>query len=270
MSTFVANKYFVWDVNPVIFKLGFLELRYYGVFFASGVIIAYYIALKIFHDKKYPEELLDKLTIYLIIGIILGAHFVHLLFYEPSAFYKNPIRIVQLGMGLASHGGGLGAMIAGYIFARRHKFSFYQMTDAVIVGGALTTSFIRIGNFFNSEILGKISDVPWAIIFARVDPYPRHPSQLYEAAMGLILFAILWYFYKKLSTQRPYGFLFYSFLAIYFSMRFTVEFFKDNQSEFTQAEQFITMGQWLSIPFVLVALYMLFIKGYAYVRKEKT
>lgn len=256
--------FFVWNVNPVLFKLGFIELRYYGIFFATGIILAYYFALKIFRDKNLAEDLLDKLTIYLVVGIVLGAHFVHLIFYEPSAFYNNPIRIVQLGMGLASHGGGLGAMLAGYLFAKKYKLPFYLLADSVIVGGALTTSFIRLGNLFNSEILGSYTSVPWAFIFARIDPFPRHPSQIYEILMGLILFAILWYFYKKLSASRPNGFLFYSFIAIYFSMRFVVEFFKENQSEFTQAEQFITMGQWLSVPFVLFALYMLFVRKYAF------
>lgn len=264
-----SGKFFVWDINPIIFKFGFIELRYYGLFFATGIIVAYYIALKIFRERNIPEELLDRLTIYLVIGIVLGAHFVHLIFYEPSAFYRNPIRIVQLGMGLASHGGGLGAMLAGYLFCRKYKIPFFKMADSVIIGGALTTSFVRLGNFFNSEILGRPSDVPWAVIFARIDFLPRHPSQLYEVAMGIILFLILWLFYKKLAKTRPNGFIFFSFLAIYFSMRFVVEFFKDNQSEFTIAEQFITMGQWLSIPFVLVSLYMLFVKGYAYSSKKK-
>lgn len=271
----------VWDIDPVIVNLGFIELRYYGVLFASGIFTAYFIASKLMKERELPEKHLDSILIYVVIGVIIGAHLVHLIFYEPESFINNPIRIIEIGKGLASHGGLLGAVIGMLLFCRKYKVNFFEYSDPLAVGATLTSSFVRMGNFFNSEILGRVVDpekIPWAVKFARIDNQWRHPSQIYEVLMGLLIFAIIYPLYKKTWRQRRPGFFLFLFLVMYFSLRFLVEFVKRHQSriivegsQFDQVKEMLTMGQWLSLPIVLFALYMLFGKpGFARKRKEES
>lgn len=267
----------VWDVNPVLWRspieLNLLlfrwqpEIRYYGILFATGIFLAYSVAKRLYNRLGIPIKHLDGMLLYVILGLILGAHFVHLIFYEPESIWENPVRIFQLGMGLASHGGGLGAILGLLLYCQKHKVNFYELADPIVIGVPLTTSCIRLGNFFNSEILGKKADIPWGVYFPLADPEPvpmRHPSQLYEAFMGLVLFGIMVFLFKKYSQKKVAGYFFYMFIFFYFVFRFFVEFFKDTQLDPTSIlypmEKIMNMGQWLSLPIIFFAAYQLWFR----------
>jgi prolipoprotein diacylglyceryl transferase len=189
--------------------------------------------------------------------MILGAHLINLIFYEPYSFIYNPIRIIELGKGLASHGGGLGAIVALAWYCRRRGLEFHRHADASMVGALWVIPFVRIGNFFNSEIVGRATDLPWAVIFDRNrDGIARHPSQIYEALTGFAILAIgLWLNKKYAARLRP-GSLLYLSLLLYFSTRFLLEYVKEYQVLHPSFP--LTMGQCLSLPIVLLCAYFLF------------
>jgi prolipoprotein diacylglyceryl transferase len=253
------------DINPVIFKIGFLQLRYYGIFFGTGIMTAYFIARHFFRKWNYHDKVLDKLFIYLVLSIVIMAHLVHLIFYEPSAF-TDPSRfhrIYEVGEGLASHGGFLGGLLGLWLFTKFNKeynIPYLKYADILFVGGSVFPAFVRTGNFFNSEIYGRATDVPWAVIFLRRDNIPRHPSQIYEMIVGLIIFFIIFNFYKKNYRRLKYGTITIMFTVLYFTTRFFLEYFKEYQ--FLSPSFPLTMGQLLSIPIVVVGLYFLFVKKY--------
>ncbi len=248
----------IWDIDPVIIQLGAIQLRYYGIMFALGIFLAYYTARQLYKVRGIDEKHLDGMLLYIVISMVVGAHLAHLIFYEPSSFIDNPIRILQVGNGLASHGGFVGAVLGHWLYVKRHKQSFYELIDPVVPGAGLLALTIRIGNFFNSEIVGSVTNVPWAVQFVRYDEEFRHPSQLYESFTGLILFLVFFYLYKKEGKTRVPGYFFYWFIIAYFTSRFIIEFWKEKQSELEGAASLITMGQWLSVPMVLFAIYMLY------------
>lgn len=257
---------YIHNIDPEFLKLGPITIRYYGLLFGTGIFAAYFIARKFFRLKNHPDAMLDKLLIYLIIGLVLGAHFVHLAFYEPKAFIDNPIRIIQVGSGLASHGGFLGAIIGLYLFSRKHKINFWEYADVLAVGGSIVGIFIRLGNFFNSEIYGRATDLPLGVVFQRRgETLPRHPSQLYEMAIGIVIFLILYFFYKKYYTRVKDGMMLYSFVILYFTTRFFIEYVKEYQvlnSSFP-----FTMGQLLSAPLVLFGFFIFYKKDYFHLKK---
>ena len=203
---------------------------------------------------------------------MVGARLGHTLFYE-FGYYKNhlfeiilPFRI-QNGnfeftgyQGLASHGGAIGILLAVALYCKKYKQSFLWVIDRLVIVVALSGFFIRLGNLFNSEIIGKPADLPWAFVFERVDFIPRHPAQLYEAFFYLVIFCTLWMVYNKRRQQLKKGFLFGLFLILLFSVRFMIEFLKENQESF-ENRLLINMGQILSLPFILTGLYFVFKKS---------
>lgn len=249
----------IWNIDPVLLELGPLEIRYYGVFFALGLFLAYSLARFMVQKKNLSLEVLDKLAVYLIVGLIVGARLGHIVFYELDYYLAHPLQILKVWEGgLASHGAAIGLLIAyGLFLWRNKKVRFWDYADPLVVVATLPVSLIRLGNFFNSELVGRVTDVPWAVTFTRVDELARHPSQLYEFGYGMVLFAILFPLWlKKYKTARP-GFFFGLFFVLYFAMRFTVEFFKD----FPLHEGFfnLTTGQMLSLPFFLVGAAVLIV-----------
>lgn len=239
------------NIDPVLVQLGPLSIRYYGVMYAIGIISAYLVAQYFFRRKGNPDWILEKLIIWTIIGLVLGAHFGHLLFYEPEAFFKNPIRILELGKGLASHGGFLGVILAVWLFTRKHKLNFAEYCDVFAVAGSLVVPFIRFGNFFNSEIVGRKTDFFLGIVFKRRgEDFARHPSQLYEALLGIIIIAVLFFLYRKYYHRVKHGTMFWLFVIMYFTTRFLIEFVKEYQT----LQAGFTMGQWLSLPLVLLGI----------------
>lgn len=258
------TSYFHWTGNPEILRIGGFAIRWYGVLFALGFIIGYQIMTYFFKKENKPIKELESLVLYVVLGTVIGARLGHCFFYEPEYYLKNPIEILMVWHGgLASHGGAIGVLFALWLFTRKHKkINLQWLLDRIVIPTSLVASFIRIGNFFNHEIIGKPTDVPWAIVFniyqgrevVGVTP-PVHPSQLYEAISYAIIFILLLIFYKKNILQNP-GKPLGLFFFLVFSIRFLIEFTKAPQADF---EQFLplSMGQILSIPFIVAGLYFL-------------
>lgn len=245
-----------WEVSPEIMKLGPFSLRWYGLLFALAFVFGYMIMSKIYKREKKSLADLEKLSIYVILGTVIGARLGHCLFYDPAYYLTNPIEILKVWQGgLASHGAAIGILTALYLFSKKKKDQNMLWTlDRLVIVVALGGALIRLGNLFNSEIIGKAADVPWAFVFVRVDDIPRHPAQLYESLFYFLSFAILYLIYNKKSTSLKQGFLFGLFLILIFGFRFFVEFLKENQSAF-EATWPLNMGQILSLPFVILGLY---------------
>jgi prolipoprotein diacylglyceryl transferase len=247
-----------WSVSPILFDFGFLQIRWYGLLFALGFVIGYQIMNWIYVREKQPLAKLETLTIVMILSTVLGARLGHCLFYEPEYYLSNPIKIFYVWQGgLASHGAAFGILLGLFIFHYRTKTNYLWILDRIVIVVALSGFFIRLGNFFNSEILGKPSDLPWAIVFSNIDKVPRHPAQLYEAISSFLIFLTLLLFYKNNFLSKA-GQKFGFFLVSVFGLRFVWELFKMNQVAFENNLPY-NMGQLLSVPFVLVGLFFLFI-----------
>ena len=263
----------VWDVDPVLVHLGSLEIRWYGLMWGLGFILAYEMVSRLFKKEGYPENWADKLFVYCIVSSVIGARLGHCLFYDPGQYLTSgkgfvemllPIKFLAGGgwkftgyEGLASHGGTLGLMIALWLYCRKTKLHYMDVVDMIAVATPITACFIRLANLMNSEIIGNPTDVPWAFVFERVDMLPRHPGQLYEAIAYLILFFIMIYLYKNYSKKLHRGFFFGLCLAYIFTFRFFIEFVKQNQEAFEDNMMF-NMGQWLSVPFIIIGFYFMF------------
>ena len=246
-------EYFVWSVDPILFQFGSLRVFWYGLLFATAILCGLQIMKWVFSREGKSVELVDTGFIYAVIGIVVGARLAHCFFYDPVFYLANPMKIIAVWEGgLASHGGGLGVIIALYFFVKKHKLNFMWLLDRMVLPTALFSFFVRMGNFMNSEILGMKTELPWAIVFARVDNIPRHPAQLYEAFSYLVIFFILFFIYKNKKILQP-GFLFGLFLTFVFSVRFLVEFIKERQASYS-SDLVLNTGQALSIPFLLVGI----------------
>ena len=195
---------------------------------------------------------------YILISTILGARLGHFLFYEPSRFLTDPLDILMPPYsGLASHGAAIGILIGLWLFCRKLKYNYLWMVDRLVIVVCITGACIRLGNLINSEMIGLPTDLPWAFIFTRIDNIPRHPAQLYEALYCIALFFLLFYLWKTRAARLGNGFIFGLFLIVLWTLRFIDEFFKVNQVEF-EDHQLLNMGQVLSIPFILVGIFLLF------------
>jgi prolipoprotein diacylglyceryl transferase len=250
-----------WNPSPEIFPGTWLPVRWYGLLFASGFFFGYLIMQKIFKHEKLPIKLLDQLATYMIVSTVIGARLGHVIFYEWDYYQSNLLEILKIwNGGLASHGAAIGILFALYLFSRKNKKPYLWVVDRIVIVVALAGFFIRMGNLMNSEIFGIETTVPWAFIFVQIDNIPRHPTQIYEALSYLAIFGYLyWYYWKTNGKPRP-GFIFGMFLILLFSMRFFIEFVKVPQVGF-EADMVLNMGQWLSIPFVLVGFYLVFRKS---------
>lgn len=250
-----------WSVSPEIFSLGPIHVRWYGLLFAMSFIVGYQIFTWIFKIEKRSENDLNDLVWYMILGTVIGARLGHCLFYNPDYYLSHPLEILMVWKGgLASHGAAIGILTAIYLFVKkRPKFTYLWVMDRIVITVALAAFFIRMGNLFNSEIVGKPTDLPWGFVFTSIDNVPRHPAQLYEAIAYLIIFFILFFQYKKQKENIRDGFLFGEFLIGIFGFRFFVEFIKENQSLFENSMS-LNMGQILSIPLVILGIYLLAIR----------
>lgn len=261
-----------WNVDPVIFWItDSFPLKYYGALFACGILLGFYIVRNIYKKENLSLDNLDTLLIYVIVGTVLGARLGHCFFYEPEYFLKHPIEILLpiqkikgvyqfVGyQGLASHGGSIGVITAMILYCRKYKVQFLGLLDKMAVAVPVTGTFIRMGNFMNSEIYGKPTNGNWGVVFERDDLIPRHPTQLYEAFAYLLIFGILFYMYKSEKIRNAQGLIFGTFLTLLFTARFIIEFFKENQEAF-ENNMLINMGQVLSIPFILIGLGLIFWK----------
>ena len=263
----------VWNFDPVLFSIGSLDIRYYGLMWALAILIGAKFFDNFCKREGLPSKVSESIFIYGTLATIIGARLGHCLFYDPGQYLTSgkgfvemllPIKFLPGGgwkftgyEGLASHGGTLGLMIALWLYCRKTKLHYMDVVDMIAVATPVTACFIRLANLMNSEIIGKPTDVPWAFVFERVDMLPRHPGQLYEAIAYLILFFIMFYLYKNYSKKLHRGFFFGLCLAYIFTFRFFIEFVKENQEAFEDHMMF-NMGQWLSVPFIIIGIYFMF------------
>lgn len=251
--------YVTWNVDPEIVGFWGLSIRYYGVLFAASFFFGYIIMQKMFKKEGLTVELLDNLTIYMALGTIIGARLGHCLFYQPEYYLRNPIEILFIWHGgLASHGAAIGILIALYMFSKKNKKPYLWILDRIVIVVALAGFFIRMGNLMNSEIYGIETNLPWGFIFVQDgQTVPKHPTQIYEALSYLIIFIVLYMIYNKKGKELKQGLIFGIFLITLFSVRFFIEFIKEVQVDF-ESRMSLNMGQWLSIPFVLVGVYLIY------------
>ncbi|MBO7073658.1 MAG: prolipoprotein diacylglyceryl transferase [Bacteroidales bacterium] len=265
--------YVIWDVNPYIFTfpenfplLGGRPVAWYGLLWALVFVVGYYVMRKMYRKENLSDELLDKLTIYMLVFSVVGARLGHCLFYEPEYYLADPIKILYVWEGgLASHGGAIGILLGLLLYSRKTKISYLHILDLIVVPTALGGAFIRLGNLMNSEIYGYETTLPWGFKFVRdwapgtpIDAIPAcHPTQIYEALVCLIVFVILLYFFFKKDYAKTHpGFLFGLFCTVVFGTRILIEFIKQPQVEFENS-MVLDMGQWLSIPFVIVGIFFI-------------
>jgi len=250
-------QHFIWDIDPVLLSIGPLSIHWYGALFAMAILSGLQVMKFIYQTENKPLEALDNLLMYAVFGIIIGARLGHCFFYDPQYYFANPLKILAIWEGgLASHGGGLGVILAIGLYVRKYKENYLWLLDRLAICTALFGVFVRSANFVNSEILGIASDAPWAIIFARIDNIPRHPAQLYEAIAYLFIFIILFFVYKKLKAKTAQGLLLGLFLILTFTARFLIESVKVKQAAYDSA-LVLNTGQMLSIPFFLAGIALL-------------
>ncbi len=247
------------DIDPVLIHLGPLQVRWYGLMYVLGFIATYLLVgfqTKKFHWREL-EQRLDNLNLVLILGVILGGRLGYVLFYNPSHYLSHPLQILATWQGgMSFHGGCIGVIIAGAIYCHRHRLDFWKTADLYVVTVPVGLGLGRIGNFLNGELFGRITDVPWAMVFPGGGPVPRHPSQLYEAFLeGVVLFLVLWSLksrpWREQSPYWPHGSMMALFLILYALVRIFVEQFREPDPQLGTVALGMTMGQLLSV-FMLI------------------
>ncbi|MDR1488042.1 MAG: prolipoprotein diacylglyceryl transferase [Deltaproteobacteria bacterium] len=255
----------VWDIDPVFFQLPFFQLsiRYYGLIFAFVFLGGFFLFRRQTLRAGASENLAFDIIIPGFIGLVIGARLGHVFFYNFNLFLNEPLRLFKVWEGgLSSHGAAIGLFCALLWYARKHRLPLLIVTDRFTFSAALGASFVRLGNFFNSEIVGKVTDSAWGVKFPRYDLLEpsicpaRYPSQLVEFAMGLVIFVVLLATDKILGKEkRPRGVLSALFLILYFFGRFLVEFIKERQNP--EDDHLLSIGQMLSIPAIAAGLILL-------------
>ena len=264
--------YMVWNPDVIVFG----TFRWYSLCWLVGLALGYLVVKKLYKQQGIKDELFDPLFVYCFLGILVGARLGHCLFYQPDYFLTSGKHFVEMFLpihfmpdggwkftgyeGLASHGGTLGLMIALYLYCKKTGVKMLTVLDNIAIATPITACFIRLGNLMNSEIIGKVTDVPWAFIFERVDSAPRHPGQLYEAIAYAILFFIGWAVYRRCRDRVGTGLFFGICLTYIFTFRFFIEYTKEAQEAFEEGMLF-NMGQILSVPFIIIGLYFIFRKN---------
>ena len=245
-------------IDPVIFQVGFLQVRWYGLMYVVGFVLGGYLLKKLADEKFWPlpKEKIDNFITSIIIGMFLGARFAYVFIYNWDYYSQNMGDILSVWKGgLSFHGAVFGMCMATWIYARKHNLHFFQLGDSMAVAGAQGLFFGRMGNFINGELFGRVTDSWAGIIFPEGGPFPRHPSQLYEGVLeGIVLFIILFAIHKR---QRFYGVCSAAFLAGYGIFRFIVEFFREPDSQLGYYFGFLTMGQILCLLMIPMAWVML-------------
>lgn len=253
-----SKDFFYWDASPILISFGNFSIAWYGLLFATGFFLGYQVMRWVYAREGKSLQSLETIFIYMVLGAVLGGRLGHCLFYDPAFYLSYPLEILKIWQGgLSSHGGTVGMIIAVHVYSKRTAdigllWLYDRITLAVVIG----TITIRLGNFFNSEIIGIPTDVPWAVIFARVDLIPRHPAQLYEAMVYLLLLITLLTIYKKQGKSVKPGLMIGLLMIVIFGSRFFIEFFKVPQEAFEPLLG-LKMGQWLSFPFVALGIFFM-------------
>jgi phosphatidylglycerol:prolipoprotein diacylglycerol transferase len=262
---------FEWAPNETIFKIGSFGLHYYSLMFVIAFAVGFYMMKKFYQHEKVSEEYLEPLFIFTIVGTLLGARLGEVFFYNWDYYQNNlaeillPIKITPDGVeftgyrGLASHGAAIGIITSLYLYQRKYSYRpLLWVLDRLCITVAFAGIFIRIGNFFNSEIVGLYSNSDFGVVFLnRGEVLPRHPVQLYESFGYLVVFLILRHLYWNTNRKDQTGFLFGAFFVLLFGVRFIAEFVKESQGGFETSLGLLSTGQWLSIPLILVGFYLL-------------
>ena len=252
------------NFDPVAFQLGPLSVHWYGLTYLLGFATVYLLGSYRIKQHSYlakagwTTEQISDLIFYAALGAVIGGRLGYVLFYKPAEYLADPLQILFLNQGgMSFHGGLLGVIVAIVLFAKKTQHSFLEIGDFVVPLAAPGIGFVRLSNFINQELWGKTTDLPWGVVFHNGGPLPRHPSQLYEAALeGLVLFLVVWWLAKK---RRKLGFLSGVFLVGYALARMFVEFFRvpDAHLDYIFLD-WVTMGQLLSLPLLIVGLYLIF------------
>ncbi|MDD2337487.1 MAG: prolipoprotein diacylglyceryl transferase [Geobacteraceae bacterium] len=245
------------EIKPYIFKIGTLEVRWYGLMYILGFLAAYLIAVSDAKRKKLPltKDDIADLIFALAIGLIIGARLGYALFYNFSYYLANPLKVFAVWEGgMSFHGGLIGVVIAAIYYSLKKKIGFLQIADLITPAAPIGLGLGRLGNFINGELYGRVTDVPWGMVFPTGGPLPRHPSQLYEAILeGPVLFFILWLVRR---SKAPTGVTFWVFLALYGLFRPFVELFREPDQQIGFLFGSFTEGQLLSIPLFLIGTTM--------------
>lgn len=261
---------FTWNPAEGL-DLGFFTLQFYSLMFVIAFVTGWFIIKSIYKREGESLAKLDSLFIYMVIAILVGARLGHVIFYQSELITQDPLAVLLpietvpefkfTGFrGLASHGAAIGIIIAMFIYNKKVlKRHILWIFDRVVIPVASGTIFVRIGNFMNSEIIGKPTNSDFGVVFKKLgEDFPRHPAQLYEAIGYVFVFLILWFVYRKTEKRMQLGYLFGLFLVLLWSVRFIVEFFKKSQGGFEDIlGDTLSTGQWLSIPFIIAGVYFM-------------
>jgi phosphatidylglycerol:prolipoprotein diacylglycerol transferase len=252
------------SIDPVIFSFGFLEIRWYGLAYIAAFLISVYL-IKYFNNKlksSFKNKLIDDFFIWSILGVIIGGRIGYVLIYQLDSFLFNPIYIIYIWKGgMSFHGGLIGIIISIFLFSKKNNIQFFSLADLISLVAPIGLFFGRIANFINVELIGRVTDFPFAIIYPTIDNLPRHPSQLYEAFLeGIILFIILLIIFFKSYSIDKYGQLSGFFLFFYGIFRFSIEFLREPDQHIGLFLNFLSMGQLLSIPLIFIGIIILWKK----------
>jgi phosphatidylglycerol:prolipoprotein diacylglycerol transferase len=253
---------FINNFDPVAFQIMSFEIRWYSLSYILGIVFGWILCKKVFIKNSDISEKFDDYITYLIIGIILGGRLGYVIFYNFSYYFENILDIFKIWQGgMSFHGGLLGVIASSYIFAKKNNQNIFSYLDQVSLVAPIGIFFGRLANFINSELYGTTTDVPWSVIFIKVDNLSRHPSQLYEAILeGIILFLILIYFINKNYLKKP-GLISGLFLIFYSLFRFFVEFFRVPDEQIGYLILNLTMGQIISLVFAATGIILFYLKN---------
>ena len=262
----------VHNFDPVLVDFGFLQIRWYSIAYIGGIVLGWVYAIKIIKKIKFNQynfqsvtvESFDSLVTYLIIGIMVGGRLGYVFFYNFQFFFYNPVEIAKIWKGgMSFHGGLAGMIISVFIFSKKNNINFFALSDLISLVAPVGLFFGRIANFINTELVGRITNFPLAMIYPGIDNFPRHPSQLYEALLeGIILFTILLFVFFKNYSKEKYGKLSGLFLFFYGVFRFLIEFLREPDQHIGLIFNFFSMGQLLCVPLIFFGLIILYKKKY--------
>ncbi len=248
-------------IGPVALDLKFFQIRWYSLSYLAMILLGYWYLGKMLKRPGAPMSQLhaDDMILYITLGVIIGGRLGYVAFYD-HALLVHPLDVFKVWQGgMSLHGGTIGTLFAIWLMTKRNNLSYLRVCDYIAVCVPFGTFLVRLANFANGELWGRVTDVPWAMIFPNADSQPRHPSTLYEAALeGLLMAAILWPLFWKTDARYKPGFLFGVAALIYGCARFTLEFFRepDRQLQWLPDQTGLSMGQWLTIPILLLGVYL--------------
>lgn len=243
------------QINPTLFNIGPLEIRWYGLMYFFSLIIGYLLLKRFlkFRAVELKKELYESLIFYIMLGVVIGGRLGYVIFYHPLYYLKNPLHIFTVWQGgMSFHGGALGVIILGFWFCRKYKLRFYQLADPAMPLISIGLLLGRLGNFINGELYGRVTTLPWGMIFPGSDGRPRHPSQLYEAFLEGILLFLISYLILRISQRE--GIVFWSWIGLYGLFRFLVEFLREPDAHLGFIISFLTMGQILSVAMIIAGI----------------